>query len=641
MASRLILFIPRLLVLLIFFVVIFWLRDAIIGFQIRSKIERETGCKVSIYSTQSNLQDGEFTIEKLNLSDPNSTSSKNAFMQVDKIFVKGKTDDILRRYIHLSEVKIDGVQLFVLSPDTNSLIPEVIRNKISGQNKELALALNTVDQLGLVDLLEASPDEAALKILRQLETFNLAGNLQKYWQSETAPINEFQNDAATLREIFQNLTVIIDKIKKGDAKIGDVNKLQSDVKTAYKLIKKIATEAENLKQNVQSDYNKFQEALTNDQKKLSQLKHNPKTNPSQIAENLTAAITQNEWNKILTWRTWIDSITESIAIENNTEKFYEQFKLKPNRKFKGETIRLATLDTHPDLFIDKLNMTGAVNFGTFPVYFNCAASNVAAPMRLAAEPLTIQMKLSGKNITAETTRPDLTKLESEQIQEIHNSNILPDIFVTLNINRTGIETEDRLVISCPNYAAPERILGNTDKLAIKVSAGITTLNAALIVKDTNVEGQLKLTQNNIKLNLIKPNQKTIKYETELQQILNSINKLDAEIHIKGDINNPTYAFKSNIADIIAKQIENIIAQESEKTINKINNEITNKNTEIANLLTNIQKNKIEQIIQNINAEQNLWEKQIINQTETLPENSLENKLIKSILKSLVKTLKQK
>jgi hypothetical protein len=619
------------------FFIAFWLRDTIIRLQLQSILKQQTGCKISIDSVQSNLYGSKFIIEKFNLHDTNSNSPQNTLLQIDKISINGNPKDLSQRYIHLPEINIDGAQITLKKSNAESIIPAPIYEKIINNNKDLIKFMNRAKQLGLIDLLEGSPEKIISENLYQLETFNLAKNLKSRWQNKS--LTAYNTQLQLIHTAFQNLSNKITKIQKDKNTISSLKELETDINNTYVIIETLYSDLNNLKKTLQSDYKQFSEAISNDKKKLSQLTLYTPTNSTGIFEILIGDEIYKKWHKLLTWPKWIDLITESIAIECNSLQFYQQFGFKSSDKFKGEKIHFANLETRPDIFIDKLKMTGAINLASLPVYFNCEASNIAAPMRLAIAPLQIKICFSGSGIAPTPTQPGLHEVASTQIPAILDPNILPNIYVTLNINRTGTETEDQLIIRCPIYKLPERIVGNQNNFAIKISPGNSALDVEININKTNINGYLRLIQNNVNFTLIRPtNQPPLKYEKEILKILNSIHNFTAEIHVNGDPSNPVYSFKSNFTDNIAKQLEIILLQEWEIIKNKIHHEIDTQNNYIINMMTNFLQNDLEKITQEINNNRENIEKQLIDTANTLGRNPLEKQMIQITLKTILQKI---
>ncbi|MDR1925690.1 MAG: hypothetical protein LBQ66_15080 [Planctomycetaceae bacterium] len=612
----------------------FWFRDVLIRWQLCSVFSRQTGCVVGIDIVRSNFGQGEFTIDQFRLSGGNLPNSKNASVRADKIYIKGSPSDILQRYIHLPEVRVEGLQISIPTPDAGQFIPDKMWSELKNQSSELLTAVKS-DKVGLIELLGSSPEEVTLQYLRQLETFKLAEELSKKWSADS--FNNFNNDASILHERCQSIQNRIAKFRNGDGNIGDGVKLIKELEESYKLLRRVVEGSEQLRQVIHSDCRKLSESALKDQQ-VVRAGVGGKLDVVGISEALIGGETRSELSKIMAWGGWASSIVEPVEMENNLTKFYERFGLSPPKRFKGETIRFASIETRPEFLVDRLGMTGAAYFGNVPVYFNCELSNIAVPMRLGSEPLAAQICFSGSGIAATPNFPVGDDVNAIQVPAVFDQDILPNVYVTLSINRTGTASDDRLIIRCPRYNLPERILGDTDKFAINISPGISAIDAVLTVNGEQIEGEVRITQSNVQLNLIKPkNGKQLRHETELNQILNSIKDFTMSIKINGLRNNPSYTFKSNLSDSIIAELEVILTKEFDIARAKINDSIVAANNETTNNLLAAIKDKVEPVLQKMKSDVAELDGQLADINKSSNTTDI---LLKQALKNLLPTTNQ-
>jgi hypothetical protein len=596
--------IPRLILFVLVIVVIGFGRNELIRWQLRSQLQRQINATTNIDFVWTDWQKGNVTIGDVRLSD--SKPPNHELFRVEKIIAQTNYKDLLQRYFHFSELNVEGIHVVVDGVDGQELIPNRLWSKLKDQ---IPKELKSVSDLDWSVFLTEKPENAAKNLLQQLETSQLLANLKQRLPDE---IERFETAANLIKQRFQNIQGLTAQAKTADHQLQWVNELLRELEATDLSIRQLLEHATKLKSSAQDDYQSLIRAVQHDRDKIkSQHLHVPKINAEQISESLIGMEMKEQWEKTLAWNFWVRSFFVPVEAENQTVSIYDHFGFAPPKKVRGEQIHLTVLDARPELLIDTTNLTGQILFGTLPVYFNGTIKNLAQPISLGISPMVGQFCFSGSGIPLSPVLPEDNAIAAEQVPATVNSDIVPNIYVTLQIDRIGENNEDQMIVCCPMYQLPERILGNPEILTIAVSPGISRLDGVLLLQDEKLSGEIRLTQSGVRLAAMLPEKRSnTEWQRILQQLLDSQNNFTASVFVSGTRAEPVYVFKSNIAEIILPRIESIVRESWDKLCQEAEQVVLNEANQGTRILNAMLQEKLEPIVNDVNISRTRWEQQI-------------------------------
>ncbi|MDR2437790.1 MAG: hypothetical protein LBE12_00270 [Planctomycetaceae bacterium] len=597
--------IPRLLILVLFIVIIWLGQSKLIRWQLRSNLQRQTGAATEIGSVRTDLRRGSMEIGDVRLFDPKQPNRE--LLRAEKIFVQSNYEDILYRYFHLSELNIEGVQVVIDGADGEQLIPNRLWSKLKNQ---IPKELKSVSNLDWLAVLTEKPEDAAKNLLKQLGTSQFLADLKQRWHNEAV---QFENAANLVKQRFQNTQKWTERAKTPDNQSQWLNELLKELEETDIDIRQLLEHVTKLKSSAQEDYQLLVNTVQHDRNKIkSESRQFPKMNTESFSEYLIGTEIKEQWEKTVTWCDWVRSLLVPVEADDQTVSIYDHFGMTPPQHVRGETIHLTVLDARPELLIETTNLTGQVLFGALPVYFNGTIKNLAQPITLGFSPIVGQFCFSGSGIPISPVLQENNTVAAEQLPAVVNPDIVPNIYVTLQIDRIGENNEDQMIICCPMYQLPEHVLGHSEKLAITVSPGTSRLDGVLLLRGEQLSGEIQLTQSGVRLGITLPEQQQNKeLQQILQQLLDSPDHFTASVLVSGTRSEPVYAFKSNIADIICSRMELLLQQNWNKLCQETERLVLEEANQVATTLNMVLQEKLEPMINGINTSRTQWEQQII------------------------------
>jgi uncharacterized protein (TIGR03545 family) len=598
--------IPRLILLFIVLAVLWRGQEGLVRWMIRSNIRQQTGADVEIGSVQMDWRDTSTIINDVRIFDPKNWDRE--LIRAEKIFVRGDRNDLLHRYFQFPEINAEGIRIVVEETGGRSLIPDHLWNKLkNGVPKELKKEFESVGEPDWSVFLTEEPKVAAKVFLQQLETSQLLDRIKKRWPNE---VQHFETTASLLKQRLQNIKGLLENIKNPADKFELFETVLKEFEGLDQNFRQLLEDVTKIESSAQRDYQSLVDAAKGDREKIQKLQ-TPRIDANRLSEMLVGQEVLEQWDKTVTWGDWARSLFVPVD-EEDRATIFNPLGLALPKKIRGEKISLTTLDARSELLIKTANLTGQILFGNFPVYFNGTIKNIANPVALGVEPVTAQFCFSGSGVPASPTRPDsVADIAAEQLPAILNPDIVPNIYATLTINRLGEHNEDQLIICCPMYQLPERILGNSEKLAISVSSGTLRLDGVLMLQGEKLSGEIRVVQSGTQISVILPAKyQGREFQQILQKSLDSAGDLTASVLVSGTRTEPVYVFKSNIAELIVPQIMSLATQEWDllrQETEQLVLEEANQGTEILN---SVFRGKIEPMMNDLNTLRAQWEQNV-------------------------------
>lgn len=591
--------IPRFLILAAVIGLLWLKQDGLIRWQIKNQIENQTGASTRIGSVHSDLAGGNITINDIELFDPKSPERKP--IHVGKVSAKGNFEKISKRYLDFTQIDVEGVKVVIDGVDGEQFVPDKLWLQFKDRiPKEIDLAGDFDWSL----FLSEKPEEAAKQLFKQLDTSRLVDELQRRWPDD---VKQIESHVATIEARFQQIKNLFDKETQPADKLDLVNRLLQELEGTDISIQQLLAAAAQLKNKAGSDYQSLVESTKQDREKLQSIQ-TPQINVDKLSESLIGPDITEQWNKTLAWGDWARSLFVPVKVDEKKNNIYEHFGLEPPEQFNGEMIHFAALDARPDLLVENMSLTGEINFGGLPIFFHGVVKNIAQSMQLAPEPTVAQFCFSGSGVPVSPIRIDEIRPDPTAVLD---PDIVPEIFVTISVDRIGQNEEDQLIVHCPAYRLSERVLGNSNKLAISVSPGQSRLDGVVIMRGEQLSGQVRIVQTDTKLAVLLPEKlQGSSLHSTIQQTLNALDGFTAEVFVSGTRQQPQYAFKSDIADRLRPQIEALASAEWDNVRQQANTLLTSEANQAVESLNSLIKDKLDPTLNDIGQKRNQWEQQI-------------------------------
>ena len=597
----------RFIVLIVFVVVAWFFCDEIIRWQIVAQIQSQSGAVAELDSARTDLPNGAIELSNLHLFDPNDRSKE--LLSIEKITSNSAPRDLAQRYFRFPAVTLQGIRVAVDGTDGSQFVPDTLWTKLKDSLPDFVSADDGFDWTAFF---ADDPETVAKNLLNQLDSVKYAEQLRDRWPKE---IEQIKNLAESLKTRFANIKNLADKTKQPGDKLELVGGFLKELDGADQSVQQLVTAINQLQEKAKLDYATLVTASQKDQTQLQSLKA-PSIDTANITESLLGNEIREQWNKTVTWGDWARSLLVPVELGDGMLPVYERFGLQPPKKVRGETIRFASLDARPEVLLDTVDLTGQILFGDLPIFFNGTVTNVASPLELGPEPMIAQFCFSGSGVPTSAILPE----QDAQAPVARDPNLLANLYVTLLVDRLGGKEEDQLIVRCPFYELPGRILGNPEKVAINVLPGRSRLDGVINFKGEKLDGQIYIVQDSTRLTAMLPDKlRNSSLHRVLQGTLDGLNGFDVSIFVSGTRSQPQYVVKSDIAEKLRPQIENLVLQEWDGIRQKADVAVAAEVNKAVTLLNEAVQKHLDPLVQEANGQKALLEQQIT-QATGLPLN---------------------
>ncbi|MDR1382440.1 MAG: hypothetical protein LBJ67_01125 [Planctomycetaceae bacterium] len=597
-------FIPRILILAVILIVSWFSLNMVIRRTLVSYWQNKTATNMEIGKSQISLDPTQALLENVQITTaPGGNQSAAKIAVIEKVQVQFDRNELLRRRFIANDTRLHNVRLEALKLGENGLDLTQYWQSAQSQFSQLA---DQFQNLPLDDFMLNNLDDAAKKLARDFETYNFGDKLVGRWNKEIA---DFREKANSVKQRIETMKTQVGENRNQPDKIALAIAVLQQIEQLDQEIAGLRDAVPRIEQMIRSDKQSLKEAVQRDQKRLDSLSR-PKTLPINFSEYILGKEMREKLTGLIAWTDW-----GRMQIPPEDTAWFEQMRLFSPKRAAGKTITLPDMESQAEVHFRGIGIDGQALVWEQPVYFAGGIRDFTNQPHKLAKPLVFRFCVS-KEPLAETLPEDYLKslanlepaniFKFDQIQfgrqppflqspldpqtnwalnggrqnvtnidffrlpeamkpESGNQNFvldIPTLYVTAALDRTGKTPHDRFLISCPDYALPQRILGNPHQLAFQISPGISQFRAELEIHGDVVSGKLALLQSPVTIKALLP--KTMQgtpIERSVMAAADALTVIQAEISISGSRTNPQYSFYSNVGDQLAMRVEPFLQQE--------------------------------------------------------------------------------
>ncbi len=210
-----------------------------------------------------------------------------------------------------------------------------------------------------------------------------------------------------------------------------------------------------------------------------------------------------------------------------------EVELPESERSNGEDITFPGLTPHPKAFVEKLRLDGTFRNGERDVAWKGEILNLTTDPAASGKPMIIRAQTQGARA----------------------------LVMEATLDRTGSVPRDRVVISFPHLAHPQRSFGREDQLAIVIAPGNSQVWAELNLIGDDLTGRILVQQLEVQLAAQLPPRYGPQVSQRISTALQNINTLQAEVLVNGSLDKPTWQLRSNLGPQVATGLTSALQAE--------------------------------------------------------------------------------
>lgn len=649
------------LLALVFSVVAYRLDESlrqVLLWQIRTK----TSMRGTIESLHLDLPKRELTIGKIRLTDPKQGDREVG--RIDSLTATVRSNDLLYRRHRLQGLDISGIEIAIGSEQDGFFTPDPLWAELQ---KNLSGWKPPMGGASIALLFGDNSEETVNRLLDQFQTAKVARELKDRWPQEA---QQLRARAANIESHFKQLQEIGSSVSNASDKPAAVRQILERLAAIEEEILQAEGEVQNIRQRGEGDIQKLKLATQQDNQQLQTLR-GPKLDPAELSEKLLGETIRKPYEQLLVWIEWVRSLMEpeildeirknqdgdDAAKERNGNRMSGIRELFQKR---GRDILFVGMEKNPELQIDTVTTNGLIRLGKSPVHFIGTIHDVVHPQTSGMKPIIARFCFSGIRIpeTPVLSEELQRRLLAECGERGYGPETIPDIFVTLEVDRTQNTGKDRVEIRCPIYVLPEMTLGNRDDFALALSPGYATLEAIIElqtdsntqpasredaalslrnglqtspIRRTPINGQIRLTQHNVSAELLLPAQlQETPAGRGIRESLLGIKTITTDLMISGTREEPVYTVRSTLGEQLSRVVETALASQWGQTRHQLEESLNKEIGESAQLINMVTQDLGPNLIKQLLGQQQGFEKQLLG-----------NSAVESLLESQMSQLSEK
>ena len=584
--------IPRILILAVVLAVSWFSLNMVIRRTLVASWHENTGTQLEIGEVVLKLDPTQLDLTNLTVTTGGEKPAKLA--TIERMNMHFDRNELMRRRFFADLMHLSNIQLELSGMGENGLDLTDYWNDAQTQFDVIA---GQVRKIPLDELMANNLDEAAKQLARGFETYNYSHQLLENWNRE---VNAFKTDTTTIKGRFDAIKQHLDNASASQNIIDAAAGVLLEIDALGLELKKLESTVPEIEKKLKADRDALIAAGKKDQQKLETMTRQ-KIEPLDFSEYVLGEEMREKLTGLIAWIDWGRS-----QIPADDANWFDQMQLFPSKRLPGTNVPLPGIASRPEVHFGGIGLDGQAMLWGQPMYFVGGIRDYSNQPHKMKKPLVLRFCISKEpsdtmtsddylRILSEHEAPNLFQFDpirigqQPQIPSVQqmlpqnataidffrlpetlnigddNRNLvldIPTLYVTAMLDRTSEVPHDRVLISCPDYRLPQRVLGNPQQMAFAVSPGVSQLRAELDIQGDSLTGKLTLLQSPITIRAALPqNMQGTPLERGLAMATQSLDTIQAEIDISGTRTAPLYAFHSNIGDRLAATVEPLLQQE--------------------------------------------------------------------------------
>ncbi len=555
------------------------------------------GAKVEIDRLDFSLLGLHMRWDSLQVTNPKNT--------MKNILTTGRTDfDMQFGPLLKKKVIIENIQMINVTSGTDRTTDGKVEKKQKPKDSRPNFITKTVDRL------EADMTAAPAW---QFDDFSSTVNVDSILQflNITSPdkIDSLQKNLANIYNqwdsTFSAVTWEEDlTFLKSRAAAINVDELQTldGLQSAYSTINLVNEKVDSLDNFITSARSEFSNDLNSTKSQISQVDNWIKDDyKNALAQAKLPTINKENIAQFIFGGKVVNQATQILAAINTVRGYAEKFKSdKPKKekppRFKGQTIFFIKQQQLPNFWIKNIDLSGHTTRG-----FEIGGQ--------------LQHFVSNQKVIGEPTTFDITGKRGDGA----NMNFSGEFNY---LDETPLE---KFTVNMGDVPLNNVKLSNSPMLPQKVSKGAGDIVASLEVGAQRLSGDLSFVAKQIDFDFgEQPSEKPL--DKTVRSILESASKIDLDVSLKSDENNTSLGLDSNLDELFAKELQNIVGEEIQEARDKIEARVEEKVTKVKADFDNYVARQTEALEAEMTTYEELLneQKELVNQKKKALETRIED-----------------
>ncbi len=491
---------PRLLILFVLYLVGHFATDPLVKWIAITSGESSLGAKVELAELCTSFWRGTAEVRGLALANPQSPMRN--LLEVADSQLQIDTNALLHGRVVISDGIVSGVQF-----DTDRESSGALENTEAEDTEPSVLdpLLASASELG-DQWLDDMGDRLDTDVTEQLQSPRLAKALQDRWPQQ---YEQLKSQVESIRTRGKALQTSIEEVKANPLRgLERLGPLTQEVSTLQREVKSVQQQIGNLPKQAEADRQAILAAREQDEALLREKLQLGTLDGEGLTQTLLGKPVTDGLATALGWISWAREQMPAGAPE-------------PETRGRGTTVLFTP--PRPDYLVKRLQLEGSAQMGGQP------------------------LQLVG-TITGASSAPHL--FDEPTVLRLHGSEAI-DMNVDVQLDRRGEIACDRLQISCPKLAMAGRTLGNADKLAIDMGAGVADFRVKLELVGDDLDGEIVFLQDALQVTPRMAKAPNAQIAEALKAAMASVNQLQANVTLAGTLQKPQVKIDSDIGDQVA------------------------------------------------------------------------------------------
>ena len=467
-----------------------------------------TGARVDVEHVEVDLLDSQVVVSGLHVADPDH-EHQNLF-EADRIELDIDTQSALRKKFVVHEGRLTGLRIQTARTESGALT--------DAAGGDSGSVFSTAKDRG-EQWIDATVDTLEQDLWDELQTVRLSQELRQRWPLEYERLRQrakrIEAQGYQLKDAVERISERpLDNLQAIPPTLGRIDGLHAEIVDAEKELQRLSAQIE-LDQSAMIRAKQHDEIFLREKLHLDALD----------AESLNEYLLGPVWAKRLrTTLAWIEYSRQITSPSSADELHVEQ---------RGISLIFPGHHASPDFLIRRLLLEGGGTANGNPFAFSGEMKHLTHQAHRHDAPTSLHLEATGAlRLTADVT-----------------------------LDRRQAVPQDRFLIDIPALEQSEQILGNPQKMAMRIAPGSVSIQADLRVEGDEIEGQIVVEQADLRLEPSLGAEYARYLTGDRLGRLREINRFQARVFLVGSLRQPRWRLESNLGEQIAEAVNAAVRDE--------------------------------------------------------------------------------
>ncbi len=501
---------PRLILLVLFTTFLLLAVDPLVHWAVIRSGNAVTGASFSVESIRTEWNEDTIQLRGIRAVDPQNPT--RAIFTAELMNLELVPAELIHRRAHIQRAQVTGVRV-----ESNRRIPPILERNVDG-SYSAQLAERFVDDGG--QWLETAGEELERRMNGVSSTVEAVQEVLNRWPGQ---YESLERKTETITDRIADLDGLLAGAGKNPLRnAGSYQQAISELESLGRELDEVRRSADQLHQQLLIDRESIVEAQAINLESIHDDLAVDALHKEHLTEYLLGPEVAHRVTSLAKWVRWGRDFFPAIHSPS------------PGLTGRGTDVQLPGIAAKPAILLDTIVVNGEAIVGDSNLHLEGRIAGLSSAPASSTTPTEVVIQTTGA------------------IQ----------LLIQASFQGTGPKARDTIIVNCPNFELPERILGDSGQLALKVSPARAHYWAQINVHGESLSGEMLIKQEGASLQpIMGQSLQATPVAGLVSEASGRIAAINTSIQLSGSLDNPRWSLRSNLGHELADNLQDSLRRQ--------------------------------------------------------------------------------